>query len=451
MHDLAFVGFLMAFVGLGFRRPFIFVLAYAYVDIVSPQRLTYWLLNSVPVSLICVGLAVAGWAIADDKRGIRIAPRQLLLAGLLVYCGITTTTADFPVSAALKWDWVWKALVFAVFLPLTLRTKLRIEALLLVMVLSAASIIIVGGIKTLASGGGYGALNLMVENNSGLYEGSILSTVAIAIIPVILWLARHGTIFRPEWRVYVFAGALIFACLLIPVGTQARTGLVCIAVLGVLMLRQTKRRLLYLSLVGAGALVAIPLLPTTFTQRMDTIQGYKADTSAGTRLAVWAWTLDYVKDHPMGGGFDAYRGNRLRIEKVDTQTSAGQTEITSSVVYDQGRAYHSSYFEMLGEQGWPGLILWLAIHLGGLISMERLRSRTRRDPERAWLSELAAALFQGHIVYLIGAAFVGIAFQPFVYMLVGAQIGLATYAARDRKASAVAAGSWARPRNQPAA
>ena len=56
-------------------------------------------------------------------------------------------------------EWAWKALAFAAFLPLTLRTRLRIEALLLFMTLSAGSIIIVGGIKTLAGGGGYGQSN----------------------------------------------------------------------------------------------------------------------------------------------------------------------------------------------------------------------------------------------------------------------------------------------------
>ena len=67
---------------------------------------------------------------------------------LLGYCWYTTLNADFPVEAIEKWEWVWKALVFAIFLPLTLRTRLRIESLLLFMVLSAASIIIIGGIKT---------------------------------------------------------------------------------------------------------------------------------------------------------------------------------------------------------------------------------------------------------------------------------------------------------------
>lgn len=443
MRDLAFVGFLLALIGFGFKRPFLFVLAYAYVDIVSPQRLTYLLLNSAPVSLIVFALAFLGWALADDKKGIGVAPRQVLLILLLLYCGYTTMNADFPLPASEKWGWVWKAMVFAIFLPFTLRTKLRIEALLLFMVLSAASIIIVGGIKTLASGGGYGVLNLMATTNSGLYEASTLAAVAIAIIPLILWLAKFGTIYPADARVKLFAAALIFACLLIPVGTQARTGLICIGVLGILMLRHTKRRFLYLSLVGIGLAVAIPFLPSSFTQRMDTIKGYKADNSASTRVAVWGWTLDYVRDHPMGGGFEAYRGNKLKIETVAVDGAPGNAVATTTVEYDQSRAYHSAYFEMLGEQGWPGLTLWLMIHVGGLFSMERLRWRTRRDPEREWMSMLAGALFQAHVVYLVGALFVGIAFQPFVYMLVGAQIGLATYAARERNAVAATTPGWA--------
>ncbi|MGN6122345.1 MAG: DUF5935 domain-containing protein, partial [Sphingomonas oligoaromativorans] len=47
MHDLFFVAFLAGLIALGFRRPFLFVLGYAYVDIVSPQRLSYYLLNAV--------------------------------------------------------------------------------------------------------------------------------------------------------------------------------------------------------------------------------------------------------------------------------------------------------------------------------------------------------------------------------------------------------------------
>ncbi len=432
MHDLALVVFLLALIATGLRRPFLFVLGYVYIDNVSPQRLSYYLLNSVPISLIFVALAVGAWALVDDKKDSRFAPRQALLLLLLIYCGVTTTQADFPIEALNKWTWVWKALAFAIFLPLTLRTRLRFESLSLFMILSAATIIIVGGIKTIVSGGGYGALNLMVTNNTGLYESSIISTVAVAIIPLILYLRKHGTIFPPDWRVNLFAFALIFACALIPVGTEARTGLICIGVLLVLALRFTKRRMLYLGSLAAVALIAVPLLPSSFTDRMDTIKSYKADQSASTRLAVWAWTWDYAKDHPFGGGFDAYRQNKLRMELQETSEGGGMQNVETVVTTDAARAYHSSYFEMLGEQGFPGLILWLLIHGLGVVRMELLyrRYRTRDANNDQWIGALASALQQAHIVYLVGAVFVGIAYQPFVYMLVGMQIGLDTYARR---------------------
>jgi probable O-glycosylation ligase (exosortase A-associated) len=438
MRDLIFVAFLAVFFAAGFRRPFLFVLSYVYIDIVSPQRLTYLLLNAIPISLIAVGLAVGGWLIADNKRDVRVAPRQGLILLLLLWCFITTKNADFPVEALDKWDWVWKALAFAAFLPLTLRTRLRIESLLLFMIASACSIIIVGAIKTLASGGGYGELNLMVSNNSGLYEGSTISTVAIAIIPLILWFTRFGTIFPPDWKVKTFCFALIFACLLIPIGTSTRTGLLCIGLVAVLMLRETRRKVLYLGLIAAMGLVAVPFLPSAFSDRMSTIKSYQGDESASTRLAVWKWTWEYSKEHPFGGGFEMYRQNQIRYDTVKVQGDAANATVDTKLTVDKARAFHSAYFEMLGEQGWPGLILWAAISLIGLFRMEVLRRRYRKPPKtddgagEEWVAPLAGALQSAHLVYLLGACFIGIAFQPFIYMLVGAQIGLDTYLARKR-------------------
>ena len=433
MRDLFFVGFLAAFWGMGFRRPFLFVLAYVYIDIVAPQRLTYVLLNSVPVSLVAAGLAVGAWIVREDKRDVRFAPRQLLLFALLVYCGLTTRTADFPIEAADKWSWVWKSLAFAIFLPLTLRTRLRIEALLLFMILSAASIIIVGGAKTLATGGGgYGELNLLVTNNSGLYEGSTISTVAVAIIPLILWFTRHGTIFRPDWKVKIFAYALVFACLLIPVGTSTRTGLLCIVLLGLLSLRSARNRFAYAALLAAAPLVVTPFLPASFLERMQLIQGYQQDNSASTRVAVWKWTIDYAREHPFGGGFEAYRGNHIQVETVKLGGAGGSANIQTETTADKGRAYHSAYFEMLGEQGYPGLAMWLMLSIIGIARMEVLRQRHRRDTVRPWAAPLAGALQSAHLVYLLGASFIAIAFQPFIFMLLGAQIGLDTYLRRKR-------------------
>ena len=95
MRDIAFVAFLFAFIGLGFRKPFLFVLCFCYIDIVAPQRLSYFLINSIPISLIVFGLAIAGWLAVDDKKNMRWSGRQFLLIALLLYCWMTTINADF--------------------------------------------------------------------------------------------------------------------------------------------------------------------------------------------------------------------------------------------------------------------------------------------------------------------------------------------------------------------
>lgn len=437
MTSIGLTLFVLALLALGLRRPFLWVLAYVYIDVLVPQKISYNILALIPISLIAFVLCFGGWLAMDSKADTRFTLRQGLLVLLLAYCGITTLTADFPIDAAAKWAWVWKGLVFAIFLPLTLRTRLRLEAVTLVMVLTVGAIIIDGAIKTVVGGGGYGQLPLFVNDNTGIYEGSILSTVAIAIIPLILWLAKHGTVFKPDWRVKLFAGAFVFACMLIPVGTQARTGLVCLAMLAVLSLRTVKHRLLYVAAVGAVGLMAVPFLPQSFTERMSTIEDHKSDKSASTRVAVWMWTIDYAKEHPFGGGFDAYRGNKIAYTTVSAQTDGGTTSVGTEKVVDQGRAYHSSYFEMLGEQGWPGLALWLWIQALGLWQMERLRSRWRKraaaspeDRSLQWQAPFANALQQAQLVYLLGSLFVGIAFQPFILMIIGLQCGLWSYLRR---------------------
>jgi len=435
VRDLFFILFLLGMFALGLKRPFILVLVYSYIDIVSPQRLSYYLLNSVPISLLAFGGALGGWLLMDDKADCRFSRRQGIMVLLLLYCGYTTRYADFPIEAATKWDWVWKALLFAIFLPLTLRTKLRIEALALVMILCAGTIIVTGGIKTALGGGGYGELNLMVDNNSGLYEGSIISTVAIAIIPLILYFAHHGTIFPPDRRVKLFAWAFCFACLLIPIGTEARTGLVCALILAGMMWWHTKRRMLYAGLGMLALLVAIPFLPSSFTERMDTISEYQADESASTRIQVWKWTLDYVRHNPLGGGFDNYLANSFTYQTVQKTQTADSVRVERITVTDRGRAFHSSYFEMLGEQGIPGLLLWLALNVGTLVQSGRLYRRYRHvaDPRYRWVAPFALALAQGHVIYLVGSLFVGIAYQPFIFMLIALQIGATTYLRRRRR------------------
>ncbi|MBU7580898.1 MAG: O-antigen ligase family protein [Porphyrobacter sp.] len=438
MKDLFFLAFIGFVLLLGLRRPFLWVLLYVYIDILAPQRIGYSIITSLPLSLIAFAAAFGGWIALDRKEGARFTLRQGLLLALLAYCWWTTGHADFPEDAQTKWDWVWKALLFAIFLPLTLTTRARIEGLAMILLLSVATIVIATGMKVVLGGGGYGELNFFVDDNSGIYESSTLATVSIGLIPMLWWAVRHGTIFRPHWTVTAFAVCLTFSCLLVPIGTEARTGLLCIAALGVLLLRYTKRRFLFIAGAGVLGLTALPFLPQSYFDRMATIAQPGGDESASTRVAVWKWTLDYVESKPLGGGFDAYRSNRFVYTMPVKVTDGNTTTVEYREVEDKARAFHSSIFEMLGEQGWPGLGLWLLLHALGLWQMERIQRRWKdaKDEATRWIAPLASALQMGALIYLVGALFQGIAYQPVMLMLVGLQVGLNTYCVRIDSAQA---------------
>ena len=448
MLGLVFLAF-VAFVGLlGFKRPFLWVLLYIYIDILAPQRIAWGLIQNLSISLLAFLAAFGGYLLLDKKEYIAFSWRQALLTLLLIYCFWTTGIADFPAEAQTKWEWVWKALFFAIFLPFTLTSRARLEAMALTLVLCVGMIVIATGMKVVLGGGGYGELNFFVDDNSGIYESSTLATVAIALTPLIWWFTRFGTVFKPHWTVTAFAVALIFACLLIPIGTEARTGLVCIATLCVLMLRYTKRRVLFVAGAAVLGLTALPFLPQSYYDRMATIFEPDGDESASTRMAVWKWTLDYAARNPFGGGFDSYRGNSFTYRIPVRQETGNSSSVVYKQVTDEARAFHSSFFEVLGEQGWPGLFIWVTLQILGLWQMERIGARWRArekaghtegkplGEEEAWIAPMANALQLASAIYLVGATFQGIAYQPVMLMIIGLQIGLNAYCNRIESARA---------------
>ena len=187
-----------------------------------------------------------------------------------------------------------------------------------------------------------------------------------------------------------------------------------------------KKRLMFLAAGAVLGLAALPFLPQSYYDRMATLAEPGGDESASTRVAVWEWTIDYASRNPFGGGFDAYRGNSFTYELPVKDEVGNTTSVEFREVVDEGRAYHSAVFEMLGEQGWPGLSVWLLLHGLGVWHMERIRSRWRgRTAEgETWQAPMAQALQIASLIYLVGALFQGIAYQPVVLMIVGLQIAL---------------------------
>ena len=151
------------------------------------------------------------------------------------------------------------------------------------------------------------------------------------------------------------------------------------------------------------------------------------------RLAVWKWTLGYVADHPLGGGFDVYLTDVV-VLPPDEENPGGLTQ--------SGRAFHSIYFEVLGELGVPGIIMFLLTATSSLISLLLLSRKCRKIPDLIWAAEMSDAVQTGMLVFLTSGAFVGIAFQPPFWYFVSMTVCLRAYVWRHQRVPGAILGGW---------
>jgi O-antigen ligase len=101
------------------------------------------------------------------------------------------------------------------------------------------------------------------------------------------------------------------------------------------------------------------------------------------------------------------------IDRVEFPGTPDNPEV--KVAY--GIAFHSVYFEVLGEQGWVGLGLFLSLMGSSLLTLQSVLRRTRRVPHLLWCHDLAAALQNALLILMVCGNFIGIAFQPMLYYL----------------------------------
>ena len=189
-------------------------------------------------------------------------------------------------------------------------------------------------------------------------------------------------------------------------GTFARAAVVACFVWAVVTWWQSRRKLMVAVMMAAAAAAVVPLMGDAWLTRISTSRDPRQEQSANTRLEIWAWTVELANRHPAGAGFNSYLGNRIEV-----RDEYGQE------VVEEGRAFHSIYFEVLGEQGWIGLAIFFAIFAVFFLDMQHIQRQVRHRPDLAWLGDLARALSHGVLIFMAGAAFVGIAFYPLHYYL----------------------------------
>jgi len=423
MRDLYISAIYFSFLLIGPIAPFVFALGYIWTDTFSPQLATD-LLATVPVSLIMGVATILGYVVLDRRSPPRLTAATVLTLLFAIWVTLTLLWAVAPEAALEKWNWAFKTLVFSAFIPFFIRSRIQIEAFLSVYVFALVVQFMPTGIKTIFSGGGYGAQLGVEAGNSGLAEGGALATVSLMAVPLLLFLRAHGQLV-PKWpfRSWLYLGVVV-AALLAAVGTYERTALIGLAVVGGWGWLKSRRKILF----GLGGIAAVALILAVTSQRWDrrmsTIETYQSDSSAMVRLLVWKWTLNFVGSHPFGGGFNAY--------VVDEIDFPGDPAHPAPIV-QRGRAFHNIYFEVLGEHGYVGIAIFLSLIATTFASLMRIARKSRGVAELAWCRDLANALQVSLLVVLTCGCFIGIAFQPVLYYLFAATVCLKEWVRRALK------------------
>jgi putative inorganic carbon (HCO3(-)) transporter len=421
----------VSFLGLSLSAPFIATLGYVWVDTFQPQSLAYIVLNEMPVAMI-MGLVALGGYLALDRRSPPPMTMQTgLQIGMAIWICLTTLWAHAPEAAWVKWDWAFKTVAFATFVPYVIRSRIQIEAFAQTYVLSLAANFIPYGIKVMLTGGGYGVNLGLQSGNAGLAEGGLLSTACLMAVPLAMFLGAHSQLI-PKMKLLTLAyWGIAGLAIITAIGTYERSAVLGLAILGIYMWVGSKHKIGFGIVLAIGACIILYFGIGALTSRAS-MGDYQSDSSAQIRLLVWQWTLGFTATHPFGGGFASYLVNHIELPGTDT----------SPAIIQFGRAFHSIYFEVLGEHGYPGIIMFLLLAGSTFFTLRRIAKRARSHPELQWVVGLADALQSGLAVFMTCGAFVGIAFQPMFWYFISMSISLNAYTWRVERQGAAPAAGW---------
>src|SRR5262249_27448382 len=134
------------------------------------------------------------------------------------------------------------------------------------------------------------------------------------------------------------------------------------AMIGLLWLRSRRKVLTLVPLVViAGA--ALLFMPPQWFERMSTIKSYDQDASAMGRINAWHFAFNVAKDHPiLGGGYNVFSPDQFQKYAPNPED-----------FHDA----HSIYFEVMAEQGFAGLFIFLSMCAATLLLGSRILKLTR--------------------------------------------------------------------------
>jgi putative inorganic carbon (HCO3(-)) transporter len=414
----------LSFFAVGLVAPFALTLGYVWVDTFQPQSVAFGLINELPLSMMIAIAAFGGYVLLDRRDPPRVGLMTILLVLFAAWVTISTFLwAEVPAAAAVKWNLAVKTLFISAFIPLVIRSRIQIEAYLQILLFGFAIHFLPMGLKTLISGGGYGN-NLEVQSSGvvvTLGADSRLAMIALMLVPIMLFLRQHTKILPVNRLTSAMYLTIIVLAVSAAFGTYERTGLVVAAVLATLLWLRSRRKVLGAIALAAAVPLGTYLAPADWMDRMATITEYRQEGSAVHRLDVWRWTFDYALQHPLGGGFEMHRIDQLGEVRPD-----GSRHFMYA---------HNDFFEVLGEQGWPGLAIFVGMIATTFFYLYAAARRARHFPHLTWCRDLAIALQMALVLQLTGGGFIALGYHPPLYMVFALSVSLREYVHRVEKAA----------------
>lgn len=397
MRDLFITLNIMASFPVILMRPYVGITMWCWLSYMNPHRLTWGFAYSLPFALAVALLTIVGTVLSKEPKRLPLNAISVLIVMITIWVSITTVFAIVPDQAFAKWDRTIKILAMTFMTMVLVTNRERLQALIWIIVLSLGYYGVKGGIFAIVTAGNYRVwgppLSFIADNNQ-------LAFSLLVVLPLMRYLqvtTENIWVRRGLGCSLLLTGLAVFA-------SYSRGALLAATVMALMLLLKARRKfLITLGLVVVLA-VGAAFAPQQWLDRMSTIETYEQDGSASGRFDAWKFGYEVAKANPIfGGGFLVQFDHELFMEYVPEAFKP--------------RAFHSVYFEILGEHGFIGFTLFGILALVAAYNCRWIRIRTKYRPELKWAHELSNMLFLSLVGYAVGGAFLNMAFYDLLYHL----------------------------------
>lgn len=394
MRDLLIISIVVVCAAMALRRPWVGVMLWTWLSIMNPHRMTWGPAYDAPLAAVAAGATLLGLVLTRDRHmPFKGAPTVWLFA-FVIWITLSWILGISPSEDYPQWNKVIK-IYLMIFVGLALlHSKLHILALAWVAAGSMALLGLKGGVFTILTGGNY---RVWGPPGSFITDNNEFALALVMTIPLLRFLQlqlRHG------WQRWGMTITMIL-CAAAALGTHSRGAFLAITAMSLMLWWRGSSRVMGGILIAVAAVSLIAFMPDTWTERMTTMtEGYEEDRSALGRVSAWwnAWGI--AKDYVFGVGFNA-----ARMELFAKY----------SPYPDAVHAAHSIYFQVLGNHGFVGLLLFMGTFVATYLAAGRLRRSSSQHPKTAWCEALGAMCQVSLIGYAVGGAFLSLSYFDLPY------------------------------------